>query len=102
KSPHILRRDMDTSPDDSHASQSTGPHRGPATRRGGGYRRKQKASADMQPHRTPHRFWEFAALAHEVRQPLTAILSNAQAAWHVLAMDTPDLAEVRAALADII
>ena len=56
----------------------------------------------MQPHRTPHRFWEFAALAHEVRQPLTAILSNAQAAWHVLAMDTPDLAEVRAALADII
>lgn len=56
----------------------------------------------MQPHLIPSRFWEFAALAHEVRQPLTAILSNAQAAWHVLAMDTPDLVEARAALADII
>jgi signal transduction histidine kinase len=61
-----------------------------------------KEGADLQPHLTPHRFWEFAALAHEIRQPLTAILSNAQAAWHVLAVDTPDLAEARAALADII
>jgi signal transduction histidine kinase len=56
----------------------------------------------MQPPLTPNHFWEFAALVHEVRQPLTAILSNAQAAWQVLAMDTPDLAEARAALADII
>ena len=61
-----------------------------------------QASADRQPHLTPNRAWEFAALAHEVRQPLTAILSNAQAAWHFLATDTPDLAEVRAALTDII
>ena len=61
-----------------------------------------KESADLQPHLTPNRFWEFAALAHEIRQPLTAILSNAQAAWHLLAMDTPDLLEARAALADII
>jgi len=61
-----------------------------------------KESADMQPHLTPNRFWEFAALVHEIRQPLTAILSNAQAAWHFLAMDTPDLPEARAALADII
>jgi signal transduction histidine kinase len=59
-------------------------------------------SAAMLPHLTPNRSWEFAALAHEIRQPLTAILSNAQAAWHFLAMDTPDLAEARAALADII
>jgi two-component system, LuxR family, sensor kinase FixL len=59
-------------------------------------------AADMQPHLTPNRLWEFAALAHEIRQPLTAILSNAQAAWHFLAMDTPDLAEARAALSDII
>ena len=44
----------------------------------------------MQSHLTPNHFWEFAALAHEIRQPLTAILSNAQAAWHFLAMDTPD------------
>ena len=62
----------------------------------------QRQSADMQPQLTPSRFWEFAALAHEMRQPLTAILSNAQAAWHFLAMDTPDLQEARAALADII
>jgi two-component system sensor kinase FixL len=33
---------------------------------------------------------------------LTAILSNAQAAWHLLARETPDVAEARAALADII
>jgi signal transduction histidine kinase len=56
----------------------------------------------MQPHLTPKHFWEFAALAHEIRQPLTTILSNAQAVGHFLAMDTPDLAEARAALADII
>jgi signal transduction histidine kinase len=62
----------------------------------------QKQSADMQPPLTAGRFWEFAALAHEIKQPLTAILSNAQAAWHFLAMDTPDLQEARAALADII
>jgi len=62
----------------------------------------QQESADMQPHLTRNRSWEFAALAHEIRQPLTAILSNAQAAWHFLAMDTPELPEARAALSDII
>src|SRR5262245_64367509 len=46
--------------------------------------------------------FEFAALAHELKQPLAAILSNAQAAWRFLALDTPDMQEVRAALADII
>jgi signal transduction histidine kinase len=61
-----------------------------------------KESAAMLPHLPPHRSWEFAALAHEIRQPLTAILSNAQAAWHLLAMATPDLPEARAALTDII
>ena len=61
-----------------------------------------KESADLQPHLTPNRFWEFAALVHELSQPLSAILSNAQAAWHFLAMDTLDLPEARAALADII
>lgn len=44
----------------------------------------------------------FCALAHELKQPLAAILSNAQAAWRFLAMDTPDLTEVGAALRDII
>lgn len=43
-----------------------------------------------------------ASIAHELNQPLAAILSNAQAALHLLAADTPDLAEVRAALADIV
>jgi len=51
---------------------------------------------------TANRLWEFAALAHEVKQPLTAILSNAQAALHLLALDPPDVQEARLSLADII
>jgi PAS domain S-box-containing protein len=42
------------------------------------------------------------AIAHEVNQPLTAILSNAQAALYLLGQDSPDLAEVRDALQDIV
>ena len=42
------------------------------------------------------------ALAHELSQPLTAVLSNAQAARHFLNRDAPDVAELRAALDDII
>jgi PAS domain S-box-containing protein len=42
------------------------------------------------------------AIAHEVNQPLTAILANAQAALYFLAQDKPDLAEVREALQDIV
>lgn len=42
------------------------------------------------------------AIAHEVNQPLTAILSNAQAALYLLAQDTPNLAEIRDALQDIV
>ena len=42
------------------------------------------------------------SLAHELNQPLTAILSNAQAAQRYLAKDTPNLAEVREILADIV
>jgi PAS domain S-box-containing protein len=42
-----------------------------------------------------------ASLAHELNQPLTAILSNAQAGSRFLAAATPDLAEVRGALEDI-
>ena len=42
------------------------------------------------------------SIAHEVNQPLTAILSNAQAAIHLLAQNSPDLAEVRDALQDIV
>jgi PAS domain S-box-containing protein len=43
-----------------------------------------------------------ASLAHELRQPLTAILSNAQAALRFLAAASPDLDEVRTILADIV
>ena len=41
-------------------------------------------------------------LAHELSQPLTSILSNAQAAQQALARDCVDLVEVREILADIV
>jgi PAS domain S-box-containing protein len=42
------------------------------------------------------------AIAHEINQPLAAILSNAQAALRFLDHERPDLAEVREALYDIV
>jgi C4-dicarboxylate-specific signal transduction histidine kinase len=42
------------------------------------------------------------SLAHELNQPLTSILSNAQAAEHFLASDHPDLRELREILKDIV
>ncbi len=42
------------------------------------------------------------SMAHELNQPLTAILSNAQAAQRFLAEDQADLNEVRDILADIV
>jgi C4-dicarboxylate-specific signal transduction histidine kinase len=42
------------------------------------------------------------SLAHELNQPLTAILSNAQAAQRFLAREQPELDEVRASLQDIV
>ncbi len=42
-----------------------------------------------------------SALAHEINQPLAAILSNAEAADRFLQRDPPDIAEVRAIVADI-
>jgi signal transduction histidine kinase len=42
------------------------------------------------------------AVAHEVNQPLTAILSNAQVALHLLAQNSPDLAEIRDVLEEIV
>ncbi len=41
-------------------------------------------------------------LAHEINQPLTAILSNAQAAQRFLSQTPPDLGEVRQILDDIV
>lgn len=43
-----------------------------------------------------------ASLAHELNQPLTAILSNAQAGLRFLAHGNPDIAELREILADIV
>jgi len=46
---------------------------------------------------------EFAAsIAHEIHQPLTAILNNAQAAQRFLSSDTPAIDEVSDAIQDII
>jgi two-component system sensor kinase FixL len=42
------------------------------------------------------------SLVHELKQPLTAIRSNAQAAQRLLALAAPDLGELRAILTDII
>jgi C4-dicarboxylate-specific signal transduction histidine kinase len=43
-----------------------------------------------------------ASLAHELNQPLAAILSNAQAALRFLAQEKPDLGEIREILTDIV
>lgn len=43
-----------------------------------------------------------AGIAHEINQPLAAILSNAQAALRFLKRDPQDLEEVKAALRDIV
>ena len=43
-----------------------------------------------------------AVLVHELNQPLTAILSNAQAAQRFLASDPVDLKELREILSDIV
>ncbi len=43
-----------------------------------------------------------AALAHEINQPLAAILANAQAARHILDDEKPDMDELHAILDDIV
>jgi signal transduction histidine kinase len=46
---------------------------------------------------------EFAAsMAHEMRQPLTAIIGNAQTCLRLLGAASPDVEEIKAALADIV
>jgi PAS domain S-box-containing protein len=42
------------------------------------------------------------SIAHEINQPLTAILSNAQAALHLLGQKSPDLEDIRGALEEIV
>ncbi len=43
-----------------------------------------------------------SSFAHEVRQPLTAIIMNARSCLRRIAGETPDLAEVRAGLLDVV
>jgi signal transduction histidine kinase len=43
-----------------------------------------------------------ASIAHQVNQPLTGIISNAQAAARLLVGDNPDVSEARASLHDIV
>jgi signal transduction histidine kinase len=43
-----------------------------------------------------------ASITHELNQPLAAILSNAEAAEHMVSSAYPDLGEVRAVITDII
>jgi signal transduction histidine kinase len=43
-----------------------------------------------------------ASLAHELNQPLTGVLTNAQVAMRLLAADPPDVQEVREILGDIV
>ena len=42
------------------------------------------------------------SIAHEINQPLTAILSNAQAALRLLGKESPDLEDIRDALEEIV
>src|SRR6266446_7708701 len=92
---------MYTGPECLHAEQ-TAAHRRCAAGRSGRRAHRQGEGAGILPHLHQDGLLEFSALAHEIKQPLAAILSNAQAAWRFLAMATPDLTEVRAALDDII
>jgi signal transduction histidine kinase len=62
--------------------------------------RMQEETAQL--HRATEMGQLVASLAHELAQPLAAVLSNAQAAYHLATSPEPDLAEINAALADII
>ena len=50
----------------------------------------------------PDSLSQLDALVHELNQPLTAILSNAQAAQRFMASDRVDLQELREILNDIV
>jgi C4-dicarboxylate-specific signal transduction histidine kinase len=43
-----------------------------------------------------------ASIAHEVNQPLTAVVNNANASISLLPKGAPDLEEIREALTDIL
>jgi signal transduction histidine kinase/integral membrane sensor domain MASE1 len=68
--------------------------------------------AELEAQRTRHELAHFArvatmgeltaSLAHELNQPLTAILANAQAARRFLDVPSPDLDELRAIVSDIV
>ena len=71
-------------------------------------RRRAEAEATQQRQEVAHLMRVSAlgelsgSIAHEIHQPLTAIVSNAYAALHLLAKKSPDLEEIRDALQDIV
>src|SRR5262249_22016888 len=85
-----------------HSQQTPARHRRQAMNHSDQSGHRLWEEVDVLPSRRHDGLFEFAALAHELKQPLAAILSNAQAAWRFLSLDTPDMEEVRAALANII
>src|SRR5262245_4891964 len=96
---------MNVPSNDAHPPQGPGRRRRQSVRRQGQPRRRDVDDIERRPQVTSDRLWEFAVLAHELKQPLTAILSNAGAARRLLTLDTPDIPtieEVRMCLADII
>ena len=93
---------MGTDLDGLHAQQTTARRHGQTINHINQHGHRQWEEVDVFPSRRHDGLCEFAALAHELKQPLAAILSNAQAAWRFLALDTPDVEEVRAALGDIL
>ena len=63
----------------------------------------QEAQADLSRVSRLTALGEFAAsIAHEVRQPLTAIMMNAKTCLRWISDATPDLTEIRAALLDVV
>jgi signal transduction histidine kinase len=71
-------------------------------------RRRAEAEATERHHEVAHLMRVSAlgelsgAMAHEINQPLTAILSNAQAALRLLGQKSPNLTEIREAVEDIV
>src|SRR5262249_56582684 len=91
---------MSTHPNTSSSRQAT-EHRRTAGRGDRRTRRQEQPIGMIQP--LPHHgLLEFSVLAHELKQPLMVILSNAQATQRLLTMAPPGLTDGGADVDDII